>query len=88
MCQTGVVYAEKLREHGGFNESSALLLSRNVPGFKTGRSKTYHMGEDELRLCYAESRKHCIQRHDVQERDTTSLMHLDLEHWMLTLIKA
>ncbi len=41
----------------------------------------------QLRLCYSESRKHCIQRHDLQEWDTTSQMHLDLD-LMLTLIKT
>jgi hypothetical protein len=48
----------------------------------------HDMGEDQLRLCYAEFRKHCIQRHDVPEWDTTSLMHLDLERRMLTLLKT
>jgi hypothetical protein len=31
----------------------------------------HDMGQDQLRLCYSEFRKHCIQRHDVQEWDTT-----------------
>ena len=46
------------------------------------------LGEEELELCSSEFRKHCIQRHGIQEWDTTLYMHLDLEHWMLTLIKA
>jgi hypothetical protein len=50
--------------------------------------KMHDMGEDQLRLCYAEFRKHRVQRHDLQEWDTTSLMHLDLEKWMLILIKT
>jgi hypothetical protein len=29
--------------------------------------KMHDVGEDQLRLCYAEFRKHCIQRHDLQE---------------------
>ena len=37
--------------------------------------------------CYSEFRKHCIQRHDLQEWDTAWYMNLDLEKWMLTLIK-
>ncbi len=30
---------------------------------------------------------HCMQRHDLQEWDTTPHVHLDLENWLLTLIK-
>jgi hypothetical protein len=30
----------------------------------------------------------CIQRHDLQEWDTTPHVHLDLERWLLTLIKT
>jgi hypothetical protein len=48
----------------------------------------YDMGEDQLGLCYAEFRKHCIQRHDLQEWDMASHMHFDLENWLLTLIKT
>jgi len=44
------------------------------------------LGEEQLNLCYAEFRKHCIQRHDLQGWDVTSYMHLDLEHWILTFI--
>ena len=43
------------------------------------------LGEDQLRLCYSEFRKHCIQRHDLQEWD---YIHLDLENWLLTLVKT
>jgi hypothetical protein len=46
----------------------------------------HDMGEDRLRLCYSEFRKHCIQRHDLQEWDTTPQVHLDLENWLQTLI--
>ena len=49
--------------------------------------KMHDMGEDQLRLCYSEFRKHCMQRHDLREWDTTPHVHLDLENWMLTLIK-
>jgi hypothetical protein len=49
--------------------------------------KMQNLGEDRLRLCYFEFRKHCIQRHDLKEWDTTPDGHLDLENWMLTLIK-
>ena len=42
----------------------------------------------QLRLCYSEFRKHCIQRHSLREGDTTSRVHLDLEDWLLTLIKS
>jgi hypothetical protein len=50
--------------------------------------KICDLGEEQLRLCYSEFRKHCIQRHDLQEWDMTSQVHLDLEHWLLTLIKT
>jgi hypothetical protein len=50
--------------------------------------KMLDMGEDQLRLCYSEFRKHCMQRHDLQEWDATPHVHLDLEHWVLTLIKS
>ena len=49
--------------------------------------KMHDMGEDQLHLCYSEFQKHRIQRHDLQEWDMNSLVHLDLEHWLLTLIK-
>jgi hypothetical protein len=54
----------------------------------TGTTKCMAWGEDQLRLCYSEFHKHCIERHDLQEWDTTSQMHLELENWMLTLIKT
>ena len=47
----------------------------------------HDLGQDQLRLCYSEFRKHCIQRHDLQEWDTTSQVHWDLENWLLTLIR-
>jgi hypothetical protein len=50
--------------------------------------KMHGLGEDQLRLSYSEFGKHCIERHDLQEWDTTSQMHLELENWMLTLIKT
>ena len=45
------------------------------------------LSDERLKLCYSEFRKHCIQRHDLQWWDTASYMSLDLEHWVLTLIK-
>jgi len=48
----------------------------------------HDMGEDQLQLCYSKFGKHCIQRHDLREWDTTSHMDLDLENWTLTLIKT
>jgi len=39
-------------------------------------------------LCYSEFRKHCVQRHELQEWDSDSQVRLDLEKWMLTLIKT
>ena len=45
------------------------------------------LSEEQLELCYSEFRKHCIRRHGLEEWDTTSYMHLDLENWMLTLIR-
>jgi hypothetical protein len=50
--------------------------------------KMCDVGEEQLRLCYSEFRKHRIQRHDPQEWDTTPHVHLDLENWLLTLIKT
>jgi hypothetical protein len=49
--------------------------------------KVSELSDEQLKLCYSEFRKHCVQSHDLQEWDTTSYMNLDLEHWMLTLIK-
>jgi hypothetical protein len=48
----------------------------------------YDVGEDQLGLCYSEFRKLSIQRHDLQEWNTTPQVYLDLENWMLTLIKT
>ena len=45
------------------------------------------LSDEQLKLCYSEFRKHCIQRHDLQEWDTTSHICLDLEKWILKLIK-
>jgi hypothetical protein len=50
--------------------------------------KMHDTGGDQSRLWYAEFRKHCIQRDDLREWDTTSDVHLNLEYWMLTLIKT
>ncbi len=50
--------------------------------------KMCDLGEEQLRLCYSEFRKHCIQRHDLQEWETMPHVHFDLEHWMLTLTKT
>jgi hypothetical protein len=44
--------------------------------------------DEQLRVCHAEFRRHCIQRHRVQEWDMTSHVHLDWENWLLTLIKT
>ena len=47
------------------------------------------LGQEQLKLCYSEFRKHCMQTHDLQKWEIpTSLMNLDLEHWMLALIKS
>jgi hypothetical protein len=46
------------------------------------------LGKEQLDLCYPEFQKHCMRRHGLQEWDTTASMKLDLEHWMLTLIKS
>lgn len=42
--------------------------------------------EHELKLCYSEFRKHCIRRHGLQEWESAQA-YLDVEHWLLTLIK-
>jgi len=39
------------------------------------------LSDEQLKLCYSGFRKHCIQRHDLQEWDTTSHIYLDLEEW-------
>jgi hypothetical protein len=45
--------------------------------------------QEQLQLCYAEFRKHFMQRRSLREwQIPTSHMHLDLEHWTLTLIKS
>ncbi len=49
--------------------------------------KVSDLGEEQLDLCYSEFRKHCIQIHGSQERDTVAKMHLDLVNWTLTLLK-
>jgi len=49
--------------------------------------KMSDLSADQLDLCYAKFRKHCIQAHGLEESVTEARMHLDLEHWMLTLIK-
>ena len=48
----------------------------------------HDLGEEQLELCYSEFKKHCMQRHGLQEWDTTSHVHLDLENWLLTRIKT
>ena len=50
--------------------------------------KMQDLGEDQLQLCYSEFQKHCMQRHDLHEWDTTPHVHLDLENWLLTLVKT
>ena len=50
--------------------------------------KMHDLDQDQLQLCYAEFRTHCVQRHDLPEWDQTSHVHLDLENWLLTLIKG
>jgi hypothetical protein len=50
--------------------------------------KVSDLSADQIKLCYSEFRKHCIQLHGLKEWDTTARMHLDLERWMLTLIKT
>jgi hypothetical protein len=80
----------------GLNDSAVAGLSSTPMSFviRCGTpdcdwgKKMCDLGEVQLRLCYSEFRKHCIQRHDLQEWDTTPHVHLDLEHWMLTLIKT
>ena len=46
------------------------------------------LSEQELKLCYAEFRKHCVEVHGLQEGDLgDSRMFLDLGQWTLTLLK-
>ena len=46
-----------------------------------------NLSEYRLKQCYAQFREHCVERHDLRETDTNAHMHLNLETWMLTLIK-
>jgi hypothetical protein len=46
------------------------------------------LSEDQFNLCYSEFKKHCLQRHGVEEWDSEAHVHLDLEKCMLTLIKT
>jgi len=45
------------------------------------------LSEEQLDLCYAEFRKHCIAVHRLQAWDTDAQMYLDLVNWTLTLIE-
>jgi len=38
-----------------------------------------------IEMCYAAFRLHCIETHGLSEDDKESLVHLDLEPWVLTL---
>ena len=42
---------------------------------------------DQLELRYSEFRKHCVQRHKLEEWDTNAYMRLDLRVWTLTLVE-
>jgi hypothetical protein len=63
-----------------------LVIHCGTPDCDWGH-RVSEVSDEQLTLCYSEFRKHCMQRHGLQEWDTISHMHLDLEHWMLTLIK-
>ncbi len=45
--------------------------------------KMHDMGEDQLRLCYSEFRKHCMQRHGLQEWDTRGIRGESATYWGL-----
>jgi hypothetical protein len=62
------------------------LIRCGTPDCDWGK-KMCDLGEEQLRLCYSEFHKHCIHRHDLQDWDTTPDVYLDLENWLLTLIK-
>ena len=64
----------------------SFVIRCGTPDCEWGR-KMCDLGEEQLLLCYSEFRKHCIQRHDLQEWDMSSHVHLDLEQWLLTLLK-
>ena len=49
--------------------------------------KMCDLGEDQLRLCYPEFRKHCVERHHLWETVVDAQMFLNLENWTLTLFK-
>jgi hypothetical protein len=63
------------------------VIRYGTPGCDWGH-KMQALGQEQLQLCYAEFRKHCIQTHDIPEWDTTPQVYLDLENWLLTLIKT
>ena len=73
-----------------FNSGSnvkSFVIRCGTPDCDWGK-KMCDLGEEQLRLCYSEFRKHCVHRHDLQEWDATPQAHLDLENWSLTLIKT
>ena len=65
----------------------SFIIRCGTPDCEWGH-KMHGVSEDQLRFCYGEFRKHCIQRHNLREWDTTPHVHLDLENWLLTLIKV
>lgn len=65
----------------------AFIIRCGTPDCEWGRRVSDLMTEKELKLCYSEFRKHCIQRHGLQEWDAAEA-DLDLEHWLLTLMKT
>jgi hypothetical protein len=73
--------------HGSIIYPMSFVIRCGTPDCDWGK-KMCDLGEDQLRLCYSEFRKHCVQRHDLQEWDSTPHVHLDLENWLLTLIKV
>jgi len=56
-------------------------------GLRLGH-RVSELSDEQMKLCFSEFRKHCMQRHGLQEWGTDALMQLELEHWMLTLIKT
>ena len=67
--------------------AKTLVIRCGTPDCDWGH-KVSDLSDEQPKLCYSEFRKHCMQRHGLQEWDTTAQVKLDLEHWTLTLIRT
>jgi hypothetical protein len=88
--RVGYFFWEAPPERRGVRSTVMSLVIRcGTPDCDWGHRVSDVVDNEQLQLCCSEFRKHCIQRHDLQEWEIpTSHMHFDLEHWLLTLIKG